>query len=81
MLDADHVVGVGVVAQEFDRVARERRRVAVLSGPAGKEPGPFAVKPPGADAAPLQQQLLRMGVATVLLMVGRIPSQHRGWVE
>ena len=62
MLDADHVVSVGVVAQEFDRVARERWRVAVLSRPSGKEPGPFAVEPPGADAAPLQQQLLDMRV-------------------
>ena len=50
MLDADHVVRVGVVAQEFDCIPRELRRVAVLSGPAGKEPGPFAVEP-------LQQEL------------------------
>ena len=81
MLDADHVVGVGVVAQEFDGVTGESRRVAVLSRPAGKEPGPFAVKPPGADAAPLEQQLLRMKVATVRLMIRRIPSLCRGWVE
>ena len=58
MLDADHVVRVGVMAQEFDCMPRELRRVAVLSGPAGKEPSPFAVRPPGADAAPLQQQQL-----------------------
>lgn len=37
MLDADHVVGVGVMAQEFNCIPRGRRRVAVLSGPAGKE--------------------------------------------
>ena len=55
MLDADHVVGVGVVVQEFDRVT--------------------------ADAAPLEQQLLRMRVATVRLMIRRIPSRRCGWVE
>ena len=50
MLDADHVVGVGVVAQEFDRIPSEGRCVAVLSGPAGKGSCPFAV-------GPLQQEL------------------------
>ena len=66
MLDANHVVRVGVMAQEFDGVPRERRRVAILSRPAGKEPGPFAVKLLGADAAPLQQQLLHIRVVVEL---------------
>ena len=66
MLDADHVVGVGVVVHEFDRIPREHRRVAVLSRPAGKEPGAFAVEPPWADAAPLEQQLPDMRVAVEL---------------
>ena len=43
-LYADHVVGVGVVAQEFDGITGEGRRVAVLSRPTGQEPGPFAVE-------------------------------------
>ena len=45
---------------------RERRRVAVLARPARKEPGPFAVEPPGADAAPLEQELLDMRMAVEL---------------
>ena len=66
VIGSNVVVGVGVVAHEFDHVEGEGRRVAVLSGPAGKESGPFAVKPPGADAAPLQQQLLHIGVVVEL---------------
>ena len=66
MLDADHVVGVGVVPHEFDRIPRETWRVAVLSRPAGQESGPFAVEPPRADAAPLEHQLLDMRVAVEL---------------
>ena len=41
VLDADNVVRVGIVAQQFDRAAGEGWRVAVLSCPAGKGSGPL----------------------------------------
>ena len=72
MLDADHVVRVGIVARKFDDVAGEGRRVAVLPLPAGKGSGPFLVNLPGADATPLEQQLLRMRVVVELRDDGRL---------
>ena len=41
MLDADHVVSVGVVAHEFDDLAGEDWRVPVLPRSAGQGPGPL----------------------------------------
>ena len=62
VLDADHVVGVGIVAHKFDRVAGEGWRVAALPRLAGKESGPFAIEPLGPGAASLEQQLLHVRV-------------------
>ena len=66
MLDADHVVSVGVVAHEFDDLVGEGWRVPVLPRSAGQGPGPFAIEPPGADATPLQEDLLHVRVLVEL---------------
>ena len=66
MLDADHVVSVGVLAHEFDDLAGEGWRVPVLPRSAGQGPGPFAIEPPGADATPLQEDLLHVRVLVEL---------------